>query len=124
MVNNKTILIVEDDSFLIQMYSAKLELEGYGVLLASDGEKALRLIKEKRPDLVLLDLLLPKLNGFDFLEQIQKDGFSVPVIVLSNLSQKEDIDKCLNLGAKDFLIKAHFVPSEVIIRIKEVLEDY
>ncbi|MBT3690192.1 response regulator [bacterium] len=124
MVNNHKILIVEDDSFLIQMYSSKLEIEGYKVILASDGEKALRIIKEKKPDLILLDLLLPKLNGFEFLEKLKSENMNIPVIVLSNLSQKEDIDKCLDLGAKDFLIKAHFVPSEVIIKIKKVLENF
>jgi DNA-binding response OmpR family regulator len=106
------------------MYSSKLEIEGYKVILASDGEKALRIIKEKKPDLILLDLLLPKLNGFEFLEKLKSENMNIPVIVLSNLSQKEDIDKCLDLGAKDFLIKAHFVPSEVIIKIKKVLENF
>ena len=126
MANQRTILIVEDDGFLVQMYAAKLEMEGFKVVAAVDGEKALRQVKKEVPDLILLDLLLPKKDGFQVLEELKKDSAvkNVPVVVLSNLGQKEDIDRCLSLGAKDYLIKAHFVPSEVVEKIKTLLESY
>ena len=124
MKSNGKILLVEDDSFLIQMYSAKLELEGFKVISASDGEKALRVVSKEKPDLILLDLLLPKLNGLDFLKKLREDKLEIPVMVLSNLSKKEDIERCLALGVKAYLIKAHFVPSEVVTKIKEILEEY
>lgn len=126
MPNNFKILVVEDDSFLSQMYSAKLKLEGYQVLAAFDGEKALRLVKKDRPDLILLDLMLPKKNGFDVLAELKQvaETAAIPVIVLSNLGQKSDIDRCWELGAADYLIKAHFIPSEVINKIKQTLEKF
>ncbi|MBU1037022.1 response regulator [Patescibacteria group bacterium] len=118
------ILIVEDDGFLLQMYVAKLELEGYQIIVATDGEKGMRVIKKEHPDLILLDLLLPKKDGFKVLEEMKNDSAikDIPVLVLTNLGQKEDIERCFALGAKDYLIKAHFVPSEVISRIKSILE--
>jgi len=126
MVSQRKILIVEDDGFLIQMYATKLEMEGFKVVAAIDGEKALRLIKRELPDLILLDLLLPKKDGFQVLEELKRDEAvkNIPVVVLSNLGQKEDIDRCFELGAKDYLIKAHFVPSEVIAKIKNFFESY
>ncbi|HAH04011.1 TPA: response regulator [Candidatus Komeilibacteria bacterium] len=126
MVNQRKILIVEDDGFLIQMYAAKLEMEGFKVVAAVDGEKALRMVKKEEPDLILLDLLLPKKDGFEVLAELKKDQAvkDIPVVVLSNLGQKEDINRCLALGAKDYLIKAHFVPGEVVAKIKQFLENY
>ena|SRR3989339_1125354 len=126
MVNQRKILIVEDDGFLIQMYAAKLEMEGFKVVAAVDGEKALRMVKKEEPDLILLDLLLPKKDGFEVLAELKKDQAvkDIPVVVLSNLGQKEDINRCLALGAKDYLIKAHFVPGEVVAKIKKFLENY
>jgi DNA-binding response OmpR family regulator len=124
-MENKKILIVEDDDFLLQMYVTKLELEGFQVISAVDGIKGLRLAKKDKPDLVLLDLQLPELSGFEVLEDLKRSNETkqIPVLVLTNFSQKEDIDRCLNLGASDYLIKAHFVPSEVIAKIKNILEE-
>jgi len=126
MANALKILIVEDDNFLSQMYATKLKLEGFEVVAAFDGEKALRLAKKELPDLILLDLLLPKKSGFDVLAELKKDSTvdKIPVIVLSNLGQKSDIDRCFESGAADYLIKAHFIPSEVIAKIKKVLEKF
>jgi len=123
MVDTQKIFIVEDDGFLLSMYSTKLELEGYKVFSAQDGEKAVRMIKKTRPDLILLDLILPAKDGFEVLREIKADSATagIPVIVLTNLGQKEDIDRCFRLGAVDYLIKAHFIPSEVINKIKKVL---
>ena len=126
MAGKQKILIVEDDNFLMGMYLSKLELEGFKVVSASDGEKALRLAKKELPDIILLDLLLPKKNGFDVLAELKKNEQTkaIPVIVLTNLGQKEDIDKCFKFGAEDYLIKAHFIPSEVIAKIKKALEKF
>ena len=123
MSNLTKILIIEDDSFLLQMYVAKLEMEGFSVISATDGEKGLRLVKKEKPDIVLLDLLLPKMDGFHVLEELKKDPEvkDIPVLVLTNLGQKDDVERCFNLGAVDYLIKAHFVPGEVITRIKSIL---
>jgi DNA-binding response OmpR family regulator len=117
------VLLVEDDSFLLGMYATKFELENFEVVTAEDGEKGLRLAKEKQPDVILLDLLMPKMNGFEVLHGIKSDETtkSIPVILLTNLNQKEEIDRGLAMGAADYLIKAHFMPSEVVDKIKAVL---
>ena len=124
-MENKKILIVEDDDFLLQMYVTKLELEGFQVASAVDGMKGLRLAKKDKPDLILLDLQLPEISGFEVLEDLKHNDTTkqIPVLILTNFSQKEDIDRCLNLGASDYLIKAHFVPSEVISKIKDILQE-
>ncbi|HLD28570.1 MAG TPA: response regulator [Patescibacteria group bacterium] len=119
-----TILIVEDDIFLADLYRTKFELEGFKVYVANDGERGLELAKKNLPDIVLLDLILPKLNGFNVLAGLKQDKklLDVPVILLTNLSQKADVDKGLKLGADDYLIKAHFMPSEVVAKIKKLVK--
>ncbi len=123
MPSKKTILLVEDDEFLAELYGTKLGLEGYEVLLANDGEKGLKMIKDKKPHLILLDIILPKMDGFEILKAMrsEKSVKDIPVILLTNLSQKDEVKKGLDLGAKDYLIKAHFMPSEVVKKIKETL---
>jgi len=120
----KKILIIEDDKFLRGLISQKLTNEGYETLEAIDGEEGLKKVKEEKPDLILLDLILPGINGFEVLSKIKGDPVlaSIPVIILSNLGQKEDIEKGLKLGAVDYLIKAHFTPGEIIEKIKAVLK--
>ena len=124
MVNKKLIMLVEDDEFLAELYATKLKLENYEVILATDGEKGLKMIKEKKPDLILLDIILPKMDGFEILKAIknEKELKDIPVILLTNLSQKDEVKKGLDLGANDYLIKAHFMPSEVVDKIKKVLD--
>jgi len=123
MENKTKILIVEDDNFLLNMYADKFRAENFEVFIADDGAKGVKLTKEKIPDIILLDIMLPKMNGFEVLEKIKIDSKvkNIPVILLTNLSQKEEVKKGLSLGAKDFLIKAHFMPNEVVDRVKEVL---
>jgi len=124
MTKNKIkILLVEDDSFLLSMYATKFELEGFKVVMAEDGEKAVRLAGKEAPDIILLDIILPKLNGFEVLRQLKANSQTalIPVILLTNLSQREEIEQGLNMGAQDYLIKAHFMPSEVVDKIKKVL---
>lgn len=118
------ILLIEDDSFLAEMYATKLSIERFQVSQAQDGEKGARLAQKELPDLILLDILLPKKDGFEVLEILKKDPATaeIPVILLTNLSQKEDIDRGLKLGAVDYLIKAQFMPSEVVEKIKKHLK--
>lgn len=122
--SKKIILIVEDDKFLRDLISQKLLKEGYEVSTAVNGEEGIKKTKEKKPDLILLDLILPGIDGFEVLRRIKEDPVlaKIPVIVLSNLGQKEDIEKGLQLGAVDYLIKAHFTPSEIIEKIKNFLK--
>ena len=123
-MEDRKVLIVEDDEFLLQMYSTKLELEGFKVLEAVNGLQGLKTAQKEKPDLILLDLNLPEMNGFEVLSNLKRedDTKDIKVLILTNYSQKEDIDRCLSLGADDYLIKAHFVPSEVISKIKVILE--
>jgi DNA-binding response OmpR family regulator len=120
----KKILIVEDDKFLRELIVKKLSNEGYDVIEAVDGEQGLQQIKNSKPELVLLDLILPGIDGFEVLSQKKEDPFvaAIPVIVLSNLGQKEDVEKGLNLGATDYLIKAHFTPGEIIEKVRNILK--
>ena len=115
------ILIVEDDKFLRELMSQKLRNEDYDVVEAVDGEEGVKKAMEENPELILLDLILPGIDGFEVLESIRKGGVSVPVIILSNLGQKEDIERGLKLGATDYLIKAHFTPGEIIEKVRFVL---
>lgn len=126
MANNlkKSILVVEDDKFLRELLIRKLKDEGFEVSMAVDGKEALRKIKEELPQLILLDLVLPGIDGFGILEQIKKDPRTgkIPVIILSNLGQREEVERGLELGAADYLIKAHFTPNDIIKRVKKLLE--
>ena len=122
-MENKKILIAEDDDFLRGMYQSKLEMEGFLVDVAENGKEAFKAMEKNPPNLILLDILMPVMNGFEFLHQLSasKKNKNIPVILLTNLSGKEDLDKGLKLGAKDYLIKAHFTPEEVIKKIKQYI---
>jgi len=124
MSNKKlTILLIEDDPFLLSMYSTKFELEDFVVKTADNGAKGLELSKEVDPDIILLDIMMPKMNGFEVLENLKKDDKlkKIPVILLTNLNQKDEIERGLALGADDYLIKAHFMPSEVVDKIRKII---
>lgn len=117
------ILLVEDDPFLLSMYSTKFEIEGFEVITADDGEKGLKAANQEGADIILLDILMPNMNGFEVLEKLkaQEKTRDIPVILLTNLNQKDEIEKGMVLGAADYMIKAHFMPSEVVAKIKKVL---
>lgn len=124
MSNDKIkILLVEDDPFLLNMYATKFELDNFEVVTAEDGEKGLKLAQKEKPDIILLDILLPKLDGFEVLRELKakNDTKNIPVILLTNLSQRDDVEQGLKIGATDYLIKAHFMPSEVVEKIKKAL---
>jgi DNA-binding response OmpR family regulator len=119
------VLVIEDDKFLRELISQKLLKEGYDVAEAMDGEKGIEAVKQESPDLILLDLILPGMDGFDVLARIKSapESSDIPVIVLSNLGQKDDIEKGLKMGAVDYLIKAHFTPGEIIEKIRAVVKE-
>lgn len=120
----KKILIIEDDKFLRELIVKKLTKENYDVSEAMDGEEGVKKAKEEKPDLILLDLILPGIDGFEVLARIKEDPAltPAPVIILSNLGQKEDVERGLELGAVDYLIKAHFTPGEIIEKIRAILK--
>ena len=120
----KKIFIIEDDKFLRDLMSEKLVGEGFEVSSAINGEVGTKKIEELKPDLILLDLILPGMDGFEVLSQIKNtpEISQIPVVILSNLGQKEDIERGLNLGAIDYLIKAHFTPKEIIEKVKNILK--
>jgi len=106
------------------MYTTKFELENLEVVIAEDGEKGLKLSSKEDPDVILLDIMMPKMDGFEVLKALKSNEKTkdIPVILLTNLSQKEEVEKGLSLGADDYLIKAHFMPSEVVEKIKKLLD--
>ena len=119
----ESILIVEDDKFFRDLVSKKLEKNGFEMFLAADSKEALAILEEKRPSLIISDLILPGLDGFELISMIKKDEKTkhIPVIVLSNLGQKEEIEKATSLGAIDFMVKVNFTPDEIVSKIKNVL---
>lgn len=117
------ILVVEDEQMLAKIIEIKLQEESFEVMHAYDGEEAYNILtKEPLPDLVLLDLLLPKMSGFDVLEKLKAEKVALPkIIIFSNFAQKTDIERAHELGAIDYIVKAAFSPAEILSKIKEVL---
>jgi len=122
-MSNKKILIIEDDKFIRDLISTKLAQENYEVLEAKSGKEGIQKIKKEKPDLVLLDLILPEIDGFEVLARIKTDPTiaSIPVVILSNLDQKEHIQKCEKMGAVAYFVKAHLTPTELIEKIKNFI---
>jgi DNA-binding response OmpR family regulator len=120
----KKVLFVEDEPALQKALSVSLKAQGFEVLSAFDGESGLNMVKESSPDLVLLDLILPKMDGFTVLEELKKlpETKNTPVIVLTNLDDTEDVQKVLDLGATNYLIKASYNTEDIANKIKEILE--
>jgi len=121
----KTILFIEDESALQKTFGEVLKQEGYEMISALDGEIGLRLAEVKKPDLILLDLILPKIHGFDVLKKLkQAEGAKhIPVIVLTNLEGMRDVDMALELGATTYLVKAQYSLEEVVEKIKKAIGD-
>jgi DNA-binding response OmpR family regulator len=120
------ILLIEDDQFLRELLSAKLKREGFAVQICVDGQEGLRTIQNTRPELVLLDVILPGLDGFSVLQQIRASGdqrvSKIPIVLLSNLGQDSDVTKGMQLGANEYLIKANLTIDEIIRRIQKYLK--
>ena len=121
----KKILFIEDESALQKTFGEILKQEGYEMTSALDGETGLRLAKQIKPDLILLDLILPKLHGFDVLKKLKEiaDIKEIPVIVLTNLERAEDIEKALEFGATTYLVKENYSLDEVMEKIKKILHE-
>jgi CheY-like chemotaxis protein len=123
---SKTLLIVEDDPLMSRMYQKIFKFEGYDVITAADGEDGLLQVKNTKPNLVLLDIMMPKMNGLQVLEKLKSDPAtkSIPVIILTNLAGQQDADKALSLGAVKYIIKSEYEPKEVANMVKEILAGY
>jgi CheY-like chemotaxis protein len=117
----KKILIIEDEEILMNLLQRKLTQEGYEVSIARDGDEGLKSMKEVPPDLILLDILMPRMGGIEVMEAMQKDDGlkNIPVVIISNSGQLVEIDKAQRLGAKDWLIKTEFDPQEVVEKVKK-----
>ena len=117
----KKILIIEDEELLYNLLKRKLISEGYDAFVCEDGQKGMDFMKKEIPDLVLLDIVMPNKNGFQVMEEMQKDNRlkNVPIIIISNSGQPVEIDKAKELGAKDWLVKTEFEPLEVIKKVKK-----
>lgn len=123
--NNKVkILIIEDDPFFCDMYLTKLIQSGFDVDVASDGKIGLDKVKKLMPALVLLDIVLPRMDGFEVLEGIRKNPKlkDIFIVLLTNLGEIDDIEKGIALGADDYIIKAHYTPMAVVAKVKKILK--
>jgi DNA-binding response OmpR family regulator len=121
----KRIMIIEDDFFVMDIYNLKLIQSGFDVICASDGKEGIQKLQAEKniPDLILLDIIMPYLNGIEVLKQIKTDDRlkNIPVLLLTNLSQKKEVSEGMQLGAVDYLIKSHFTPSEVLEKIRAII---
>ena len=120
----KKVMIIEDDHFLSSLMKARLEKEGFTIVQAFDGEEAMQMLKEQLPSLIILDLIMPKVTGFEVLQMIsitpQLD--KVPVVILSNLAQDSDIQKAQELGAKEYFVKVKVSIDDLVGKIKTLVE--
>lgn len=122
--NKKKILIVDDDEFLLDMYSTKFREAGFEVDFAAEGRTAKEKMRKHRYDAILLDIVMPQLDGFTLLKEVREEKSDIKntlIVYLTNLGQREDIEKGLALGVDDYIIKAHFTPSEVVKKVEELL---
>lgn len=123
MAKKKKIMLVEDDLFISDIYQVKLQREGFEVLIAGNGLEALKVLEKTVPDLILLDIVMPYMDGIDVLKKIKSEEKwkKIPVILLSNISEREKIDEAMGIGADDYLLKSHFTPAEVLEKVNSVL---
>jgi DNA-binding response OmpR family regulator len=117
------ILIIEDDRYISKMYQLKLSLDGFDVQLAENGRQGVEKVKDFHPDIILLDILMPELDGFEVLKMVKgdEDTKNIPVLIMSNLGQEDHIEKGMSLGALGYIVKSQYTPSRVVEKIKEVL---
>src|SRR3989304_118989 len=120
----KKVLVVEDDVYLSGAYKLKLVKLGFEVMTAGDGEEALARLRDFQPDLILLDLIMPRKDGFETLEALKRNPVwrDIPVLVATNLSQKEDIDRAISLGADDYIVKTDPSMDDLRLKVKSVLK--
>lgn len=122
---NKKILIIEDERVLLKALKTELEELKYKVFFSTDGKKGLFLVKKEMPDLILLDLILPKMDGFKVLEEIKNNPKikNIPVIIISNLGEDENIEKGMEMGAADYFVKASSSLKEIVEKIDNILKE-
>ncbi len=122
--NRKKILLVEDDVFVQDIYNLKLKKEGFDVACANNGIEAIKCLEDGLPDLVLLDMMMPYMDGIEVLKKIQEkeEWKDLKIIMLTNLSEKDRVNEILERGVNDYIIKSHFTPSEVVEKIREVID--
>jgi len=122
-MSKKKVLIVEDDNFVAEVYSTKLLEMGHEVQIAQNGEEGLTKLGQDKPDLILLDIIMPVMGGIEMLGELKKkeEWKDIPIILLTNVGEKESIQKVRSLGIQDYLIKSHFTPAEVIEKIESAL---
>lgn len=120
----KKILLVEDDPMIVDMYKIRLEEDGFEVYVTDKGSEALKIAEKENPDLVLLDIILPEIDGFAVLQLLKEDAKTkkIPVILLTNLGQESDRQKGLSFGAADYFVKAQFTPANVITAVKKLIK--
>lgn len=120
------VLLVEDDQILAKLYQAKFQKEGFEIKLAFDGQEGFDNMKSFSPDLVILDLIMPKVDGFTFLQKVKDDAEltkrGIPILVLSNLGQEADIKKAIDMGAKDFFVKADVSLSQMVEKVRKYVK--
>jgi len=123
MENKKKVMIVEDDVVLVNALTLALEDEGYNIIVATDGEEAEKMIFREKPDLILLDLLLPIKSGFEVLKAVRNnpDTKNIAVVILTNFEQETSVDEGLRLGAKDYIVKANIDIKDVPVVVKKYL---
>lgn len=123
--DTKKVLIVEDEPFLRELCTKKLIMLDYDVEIAIDGKEAIKKVNSKKPGLILLDLIIPGIDGFTVIEKVRshpdKKISQTPIVVLSNLGQQEDIDRAIGLGANDYLIKSNFTITEIVDKVRGYL---
>lgn len=122
----KKVALIEDDRLLVKMYSEAMERSGLEVVSAYDGAEGLEVIKEHKPDLILLDIMMPKMNGFEMMKQLKKDKETkeqAPIIVLTNYGEFDNFVEAVKLGAKEFKVKADFTTDQIIERVKKILAE-
>ncbi|MEI7765699.1 MAG: response regulator [bacterium] len=124
MENSKKVLIVEDDIHVSKVFQVQVEKAGFVAIVSEDGEEALRVLEAEKPDLVILDLMIPKKDGFEVLEEARKmpEFQKIPIVVISNLGQDTDKARALGLGATEYLVKVDFSIQEIINKIKDYLK--
>lgn len=122
--NKKKIVLIEDEEILATMYKLKFSKAGYDIQVAADGEQGLALVKEVWPDLILLDIIMPKKDGFAVLKELKADLQlrNIPIYLLTNLGQEEDVKKGKELGATGYFVKANFTPGEIVKEINKYFE--
>ncbi len=123
MPEQRTILLVEDEAGLSNLLRQRLEKDGFKVVLARDGEEALKILKTAKPDLILLDVILPKISGFELMEKLKEEPEfqKAPIIIISNLGQESDMEKGQTLGAVGYFVKAKMSVEELVDKVKEFL---